>query len=52
MPRLTISLTDETHSRLLRYIEKKYGKNRRVHSVIIEEALKRFLDESEDDEPG
>ena len=41
--RQTIIITDKTYKELQAYIDKHYGENRRVLSMVIEKALKEFL---------
>jgi hypothetical protein len=44
MARQTIVMTDETYNELMKYIDKNYGQNRRVLSMVIEKAVKEFLE--------
>jgi len=42
--RQTITINDELYQRLLNYIERHYGKGRRVLGIVIEKAIKELLD--------
>jgi len=43
--RQTIVINDVLYKELEVYIEKTYGKDRRVLSVVIEKAIKEFLEQ-------
>lgn len=42
--RQTITISDEVYQQLLSYIDKNYGKGRRVLGLVIERAIKEFLE--------
>ncbi|MBA7597498.1 hypothetical protein ES703_04501 [subsurface metagenome] len=42
--RQTITINDELYQRLLNYIQRHYGEGRRVLGVVIEKAIREFLD--------
>jgi predicted CopG family antitoxin len=42
--RQTIVISDEVYQELMKYIDKNYGQNRRVLSIVIEKAVKEFLE--------
>jgi predicted CopG family antitoxin len=44
MARQTIVISDEVYQQLMAYIDKNYGQNRRVLSMVIEKAVKEFLE--------
>ena len=44
MARTTITLNDEVLKQLEDYIDKNYGKGRKVLSLVIEKAIKEFLE--------
>jgi len=43
----TIYMTPETWDRMILYIREKYGRDAKVTSITIEEAVKEFLDGKE-----
>lgn len=50
--RTHITITTETWDQLARYILRRYGKDRRLTSVTIEQAIIEFLDKHESETPA
>lgn len=44
MARTTITLNDEVLKRLQKHIDEHYGEGRKVLSLVIEKAIKEFLE--------
>lgn len=47
MKKLVVSLTDEIDAKLRRYVKDNYNERRGALSIVVEEAIIRFLKENE-----
>jgi len=46
MGKVIVTLTDETEKKLRDLVKMKYSNKRGALSIVVEEALKKYLDES------
>ena len=46
--RTSVTLSEEIHRELQSYIQERFGAGRRVLSVIIEQAIKEFLEKQKE----